>query len=1007
VRGWLVSSVLGTCLVAAAVVEFKTSFLQSRVFSGIASELTYSVSGEPSASIRYPEFGPYNHQQGFSRLPEFQSRLASQGFVVARQAHFSPQLLNYVELGGNPPYREKPQTGLTVLDEEGSPLYVSRQPANIYWDFADIPPLVIDTLLFIENRELLAETYPRRNPAVEWDRLADALVSRAVGLLQPSRSSPGGSTLATQLEKYRYSPGGVTTNAKEKLRQMVSASVRAYQDGPLTTEAREQIVRNYINSTPLSGRQGFGEIHGVGDGLWAWYGIPFPYANQVLRGGEGVDSAERARVYKSVLSLLLSQRRPSYYLLAGKQELNRLADSYLRLLADAGVVEREVAEAALVQPLAFREGIPVNPVPTFANLKAITSVRTELLSMLGVENLYTLDRLDLKVVTSVATQVQDQVEAQLQRLTNPDYARAAGLVGPKLLREDQLDAVRYSVLLYESTPGGNVLRVQTDNLNMPFDMNDGSKLDLGSTAKLRTLISYLDIVETLYRRHARKSPAELAADYTDAGDPLSKWLISHLQGDPHASLREVLDAAMARTYSASPGERFFTAGGLHTFGNFERRDNYRVMTVAEAFNRSVNLVFIRMMRDIARFHTLEIPGGKRLLEDPADPRRKEYLARFADAEGSEFMVKFYREYRNLDEPARLAKLASRMRATAYRLTMAFRTVKPDAGREELKAFLAARLGDALPDDGEIAKLYDKYSRDNFNSNDRAYLAKVHPLELWLVKYLLDNPAAGIREALAASAEERQEAYAWLFKPRKFNAQNKRIRILLEQDAFVAIHRQWQRLGYPFKSLVASYATALGASADRPSALAELMGIIVNDGVRLPMHQLNSLVFAEGTPYETAFKPRPGGGQQVLSPELCLTVRNALAGIVESGTARRLNGVFVDAGGKPLPVGGKTGTGDHRNKQYAAGGRLISEQVVNRNALFTFFIGDHHFGVILAHVGGAKAKDFDFTSGLAAQILKTLQPALQPLIEQVSAQYAATPRGGQGPASARVVATAAP
>src|SRR5690606_32945332 len=155
---------------------------------------------------------------------------------------------------------------------------------------------------------------------------------------------------------------------------------------------------------------------------------PFPYANQVLRGGEGVDSAERARVYKSVLSLLLSQRRPSYYLLAGKQELNRLADSYLRLLADAGVVERGVAEAALVQPLAFREGIPVNPVPTFANLKAITSVRTELLSMLGVENLYTRDRLDLKVVTSVATQVQDQVEAQLQRLTNPDYARAAGLV---------------------------------------------------------------------------------------------------------------------------------------------------------------------------------------------------------------------------------------------------------------------------------------------------------------------------------------------------------------------------------------------------------------------------------------------------------------------------------------------------------------------------------------------------------------------------------------------------
>src|SRR5690606_24273537 len=229
-----------------------------------------------------------------------------------------------------------------------------------------------------------------------------------------------------------------------------------------------------------------------------------------------------------------------------------------------------------------------------------------------------------------------------------------------------------------------------------------------------------------------------------------------------------------------------------------------------------------------------------------------------------------------------------------------------------------------------------------SSELQAYLAGIHPLELWLLAYLRDHPDASLAETLAASEDERQTAYSWLFKTRRWNAQQNRLRILLEQDAFVAIHRQWQRLGYPFKSLVASYATALGASADRPSALAELMGIVVNDGVRLPMRQLNSLVFAEGTPYETAFKPRPGGGQQVLSPELCLTVRNALAGIVESGTARRLNGVFVDAGGKPLPVGGKTGTGDHRNKQYAAGGRLISEQVVNRNALFTFFIGDHHF-----------------------------------------------------------------
>ena len=48
----------------------------------------------------------------------------------------------------------------------------------------------------------------------------------------------------------------------------------------------------------------------------------------------------------------------------------------------------------------------------------------------------------------------------------------------------------------------NYLRVQTDNLAQPFDINEGAKLDLGSTAKLRTLITYLEIVAELHARLA-------------------------------------------------------------------------------------------------------------------------------------------------------------------------------------------------------------------------------------------------------------------------------------------------------------------------------------------------------------------------------------------------------------------------------------------------------------------------------------------------------------------------
>jgi hypothetical protein len=51
------------------------------------------------------------------------------------------------------------------------------------------------------------------------------------------------------------------------------------------------------------------------------------------------------------------------------------------------------------------------------------------------------------------------------------------------------------------------------------------------------------------------------------------------------------------------------------------------------------------------------------------------------------------------------------------------------------------------------------------------------------------------------------------------------------------------------------------------------------------------------------------------------------------------------------------------------------------------LGDRFFGVISAHVPGAEAAKFDFTSALAAELLKILSKALMPLIELSGAQLA--------------------
>lgn len=277
-------------------------------------------------------------------------------------------------------------------------------------------------------------------------------------------------------------------------------------------------------------------------------------------------------------------------------------------------------------------------------------------------------------------------------------------------------------------------------------------------------------------------------------------------------------------------------------------------------------------------------------------------------------------------------------------------------------------------------LHAKYPPHRLSLSDRGRLAGVYPLELWLVGCLGAHPQTSRASVLAASAAARQQSYSWLFKTSHKSAQDTRIRIVLEEDAFARIHRRWQRLGYPFNSLVPSYATAIGSSADRPGALAELMGIIVNSGVRKPTVRIRRLHFAAATPYEAVIERKPEAGEQVLAREIVATVRQALIDVVERGSGRRARGTFADSAGNELLIGGKTGTGDHRYERYGAGGQVIESRVINRTATFAFFIDDRFFGVMTAYVHGPEAAKYRFTSALPAQLLKILAPALWPLLE---------------------------
>ena len=398
-------------LVGLIAWELLSSALEAKYLAQAAQKMTWQIRPGPSERIRYPGQGPYDVRLGYSKLPDYLARLDKAGWRIDQQAKISIQMARAGGLGLFLPYREKDQAGLSLLDSDGKPLYQGLHPTRVYGRFEDIPKVLVDGLLHIENRELLTEEYPTRNPAVEWDRLAQALLEKGISLVDTSRNVPGGSTLPTQIEKYRHSPEGLTSSMGEKLRQMGTASLRAYLDGPNTLPMRRKTVMAYLNTVPLAAAPRYGEVNGIGEGLWAWYGLDFDEVNRTLakkpssrdpayalKDSDPLRAEARVESYasalKHALSLIVAERRPSYYLAANRKALDASTDDHLDLLANAQLISRELANQAKQIKLRSASQRVDPPPPSFVEQKATNAQRIRVAALLGEPRLYDLDRLD-------------------------------------------------------------------------------------------------------------------------------------------------------------------------------------------------------------------------------------------------------------------------------------------------------------------------------------------------------------------------------------------------------------------------------------------------------------------------------------------------------------------------------------------------------------------------------------------------------------------------------------
>jgi membrane peptidoglycan carboxypeptidase len=968
----LLEMALGAVVGALVLYELQTSAGEAELFSRWAARVRYATAPGPSPRIAFPHDGPFDVRRGYSQLPIFRSRLEARGFQVTQQARVSPDLADLIAWGVTPPYHEPPVTGLTIHGMNDSVLFNAVNTGRSFERFEDVPPLLVDALLFIENRELLTPFDPRRNPVIEWGRLAKAgmlFAGEKIGFSVPLQ---GGSTLATQLEKYRHSPRGHTTGASEKLRQLIGASLKAYADGPDTRTWRRQIVVDYLNTLPLAAAPGYGELYGLGDGLYAWFGLRLDDVRRALARPEL--TPEKVRAFKHALTLIIAVRAPTALLVESRAQLDHKVDEYTDLLAKNGVIDTALAHALTATPITFLPHAPVPPPVSFVQQKAPNAVRTTLMHLLDVPSLYDLDRLHLEVRSPIDVPMEDRVAQLFQELADPKFVAANGLKGEHLLPTGDPRTVIYSLMLFEREPEGNVLRVHADNLERPFDINDGIKMDLGSTAKLRTLAHYLELVAALYHELSGLDAKALTAQVRAAPDPITKWAAETLQHERTLDLDAFLQRALDRRYSASPYEAFFTGGGLHSFGNFDRNDNGRILTVHEGLQRSVNLVFIRLMRDLVRYHQARLPyDAAAVLNDSDNPERPRLLTDIAEDEAQHFLYQAYRTYRGLAPDDVVDRLLGRRSASPRHLAMLFYAWHPGADEYAFGAWLRLRL---KPSDEEIHRLTHAYGNPRLNMSDYGYLLSRHPLDVWCAGELIREPSVTWSALLDRSVAVRKIASAWLFKTRNRHAQDVRLRIRIERDAFARMTPYWHRLGFPFKRLVPTYATAIGNSSDRPAALAELMGIVVNDGVRRPTLRLTQLHFAEGTPYETVFEPASTSGEPVMEPAVAHALRSVLADVVTGGTARRVAGTFVHQG-TPILVGGKTGSGDNRFKTFRRHGGVISARPVNRTATFVFYIGDRYYGVLTAFVPGSGAGAYQFTSSLPLSVLKLAAPIINP------------------------------
>ena len=210
-------------------------------------------------------------------------------------------------------------------------------------------------------------------------------------------------------------------------------------------------------------------------------------------------------------------------------------------------------------------------------------------------------------------------------------------------------------------------------------------------------------------------------------------------------------------------------------------DDGRQPTVREAHTGSINLPFVRIMRDVVRHTIYQGPTTSPGSRGRDDPRRQEYLARFADREGPGFLRRFWEQVprqearRDPRGPARRPAPRRRppVRGVPY---LSPEGHAPGAGRVPQRA--PRRQGVLRAEHRQALR---PQRPRGLRPGRPGLRGAIHPLQLWLAAYLQNKPDATWADAVRDSAEAPGGLPLAVPHPPK-GAKDSRIYTMLELEA---------------------------------------------------------------------------------------------------------------------------------------------------------------------------------------------------------------------------------